>query len=75
MRSRTTDERRIQMRKWLYDIRKEQDLTMLEVATKSEISESYYSMIENGHRSVPVPTAKKIAAVLGFDWTKFYEDK
>lgn len=65
----------IEMRQWLYDIRKEQDLTMLEVATGSDISESYYSMIENGHRSVPVNTAKKIANTLGFKWTKFYEDK
>lgn len=62
------------MRKWLYQLRKEKNFTMLEVAEKSSISESYYSMIENGHRSVPVNTAKKIANTLGFDWTKFYED-
>jgi len=63
------------MRQWLYDIRQRLGLTMLEAATKAEISESYYSMIENGHRNVSVPTAKKIAKALGFHWTKFFEDK
>lgn len=63
------------MRQWLYDMRKGKNLTMLEVATKADISESYYSMIENGHRGVSVETAKKIAKALGFNWTKFYEEK
>lgn len=63
------------MRDWLYEIRKKQNFTMLEVAKKSNISESYYSMIENGHRNVSVLTAKKIALALNFLWTKFYEDK
>ena len=47
---------------------------MAEVAAKSNISESYYSMIESGNRDVPVHTAKKIAKALDFNWTKFYED-
>ena len=62
-------------RKWLYEARKNKNLTMAEVAAKSNISESYYSLIESGNRNVPVKTAKKIAKVLGFDWTKFYEDE
>ncbi len=62
------------MRKWLFEIRKNKNLTMAEVAARSNISESYYSMIESGNRDVPVHTAKKIAKVLGFNWTKFYED-
>lgn len=62
------------MRQWLFEIRQRLGLTMLEAATKSGISESYYSMIENGHRNVSVPTAKKIGKALEFDWTKFYED-
>ncbi len=62
------------MREWLYKARKDKNLTMAEVAARSNISESYYSLIENGNRNVPVHTAKKIAKVLSFDWTKFYED-
>lgn len=62
------------MRKWLYKMRKAKNFTMLEVAEQSGISESYYSLIENGHRSVPVNTAKRIAKTLNFDWSKFYEE-
>jgi len=62
------------MREWLFEIRKRKNLTMAEVAARSNISESYYSLIENGNRNVPVHTAKKIAKVLDFNWTKFYED-
>ena len=61
-------------RKWLYEARKNKGLTMAEVASRSSISESYYSMIESGNRNVPVHTAKKIAKTLDFNWTKFYED-
>ena len=61
-------------RKWLYEARKNKNLTMAEVAARSNISESYYSMIESGNRNVPVHTAKKIAKTLNFNWTKFYED-
>lgn len=36
---------------------------------------SIYFYIENRNRNPSVETAKKIAAVLGFDWTRFYEDE
>jgi DNA-binding XRE family transcriptional regulator len=32
-------------------------------------------MIEGGHRNPSVDVAKKIAAVLGFDWIRFYDDE
>lgn len=48
---------------------------MREVSAKASISESMYSLIENGKRRPSVEAAKRIAAVLGFDWTKFYQDK
>lgn len=38
------------------------------------ISRAGYANIENGKRLPSVPVAKKIAAVLGFDWTRFYEE-
>ena len=61
------------MRAWLKDIRVKKQMTMKTVATDAGISESYYNQIEHGTRGCPVDTAKKIAAVLGFDWIKFFE--
>ena len=63
------------MREWLKEFRENNGLTQLQVAHKSNMSESYYNMIENGERgrNLPADTAKAIASVLGFDWTKFYE--
>lgn len=63
------------MREWLYSLRKDRGFTMLEVAETSSISESYYSLIENGNRDVPVHTAKKIAKTLDFEWTRFFEEE
>ena len=63
------------MRNWLRKIRKEQKLSQHEIADMVGISQTYYSAIEVGTRNVMVPTAKKIAAALGFDWQRFYEDE
>lgn len=57
----------------LRDDRIARDLTMKQVANEAGISESFYCLIESGDRRPSVETAKKIAAVLGFDWTRFYE--
>ena len=64
------------MRKWLADIRISVKKSQQEVADAAGISQSYYAWIETGIRGKPlaVPVAKKIAAVLGFDWTRFYEE-
>ncbi len=56
----------------LMDIRLEKGLTMREVAQQCGIDEFAYCMIEHGKRTPSVKTAKKIAEVLGFDWTKFF---
>lgn len=61
------------MREWLVQLRKHKGFTQLEAAEKAGISRSYYSGIELGTRNVPVKTAKKVAAVLGFEWTLFFE--
>lgn len=58
----------------LREKRLQRNLTMRQVSEASNISESFYSMIENGERRPSVETAKKIASVLGFDWTLFYPD-
>lgn len=64
-------------RDWLISLRKSKSMTQCEVADAAEISNNYYSWIETGERGNPLPvtTAKKIAEVLGFDWTKFYEEE
>lgn len=64
------------MRKWLANIRAAENKSQQEVANAAGISQSYYAGIESGVRGKPlaVPAAKKIAAVLGFDWTRFYDE-
>lgn len=59
--------------KWLKAIRTSARLSTYEVASRAGISQSHYSMIENGQRGIAPKTAKKIALVLGFEWTKFYD--
>lgn len=54
-------------------IRHNQCLTQEAVALKAGISRATYTNIENGIRKPSVNMAKRIAEVLGFDWTKFYE--
>ena len=61
------------IRKWLKDIRAKKNMTQSQVAESCNISTSYYSLIENGERNVPVKTAKKIAKTLRFKWAKFYK--
>lgn len=63
----------INNRDWLKEYRLKAGYTQEKLSQKSGISQNYYSMIETNERDIRVPTAKKIAEVLGFDWTKFYE--
>ena len=60
---------------WLISIRKKFGLSRRAVAQRCFISESYYQKIEYGERSVSVPVAKRIAAVLSFDWQRFFDEK
>ena len=60
--------------KWLHDIRDKREKTQVQVADKSGITERYYQKIEAGYIP-PVPTAKRIAEVLNFDWQWFYIDE
>jgi transcriptional regulator with XRE-family HTH domain len=50
-------------------------MKQIEVAEKVGITQQMYWMIENGERRPSVETAKKIAAVLGFDWVLFFPDE
>lgn len=59
---------------WLKQKRSASGKTQKQIAQASGISTNYYCYIESGKRHPPVETAKKIAEVLGFDWTQFYDD-
>ena len=58
--------------KWLAEARGKR--SQQSVADEAGISQSGYASIETGARRPSVGTAKRIAAVLGFDWTRFFED-
>lgn len=63
------------MGNWLTAIRSKNNITQSECAKRANIAQAYYCQIENGERRPSVETAKAIANVLGFDWTKFYEEE
>lgn len=57
------------------DYRKALNLTQEDMSGRIGISRAAYANIENGKRSPSVSVAKRIAAVLGFDWTRFFDDE
>ncbi|GMQ74325.1 helix-turn-helix transcriptional regulator [Tetragenococcus halophilus] len=63
------------MRSWLITFRKDRDLTQKQVAERSGVQRSYYTMIENDSRTPSVKVAKRIGSALGFDWTIFFEEQ
>lgn len=65
---------RVMKKEWLVRIRKSQGKFGREVAHDAGITTQMYSAIETGERSPSVKVAKRIAAVLGFDWTLFFEE-
>lgn len=62
------------VRQWLKDSRNDRNLTQKEVAELVGIAQPSYHLIESGENTPSVETAKKIAQVLGFDWTAFFPD-
>lgn len=63
------------MRKWMKKNRMTKNLTQKELADLCNIKRTTVTEIENGKSRPSVEVAKSIANVLGFDWTKFYEEK
>ena len=61
------------MRDWLRNKRLEKQLTQAQLAKMVGADATMISKIEVGERRPSVELAKKIAAALGFDWTRFYE--
>lgn len=62
------------MRTWLRSIRELKQMSEKQVAKLAGISQPAYHMIECGQKNPSVPTAQKIARVLGFDWTLFFPE-
>ncbi len=59
---------------WLITYRLNYGLTRSELAKKLRISSPAYIAYELGTRT-PTPTRDKtLGEILGFDWTKFYEE-
>ena len=58
---------------WLEEIRVNKGMSQKAVAEAAKISQPTYCNIEKGKRGISVETARRIASVLGFDWTRFYE--
>lgn len=50
-------------------------MTQKQLAELAGISRTMITEIENGNANPSVDVAKRIAAVLGFEWTRFYEDQ
>jgi transcriptional regulator with XRE-family HTH domain len=61
------------MRSWLIEARIKKGLTQKEVAEKVKISQPSICDIEQGNKNPRPATAKRIAQVLGFDWTRFFD--
>ncbi|WP_298032122.1 helix-turn-helix transcriptional regulator [uncultured Dysosmobacter sp.] len=59
---------------WLEKIRLERGISQKAVADAAGISQPTYCNIEKGKRGVSVETAKRIAAELGFEWTRFFDE-
>ena len=56
---------------WLVELRGQR--SQQKVADEIGIAQSSYASIEVGSRRPSVDMAKRIAAVLGFKWTRFFE--
>ena len=63
------------MRKWLLEARKSKGWTQLEVAEKLNISEAYFSYIENGTRQkkMDISLAAKLSVVFDIPVEKIVE--
>ena len=54
--------------------REEKRLTQQQLAELVGVDRTLISKIESGAATPSITTAKKIAAVLGLNWTRFFED-
>ena len=62
------------MREWLVKVRKEKSRTQKQIADKVGVTRQMIGAIEKGTATPRPSIAKRIAEILDFDWTLFYED-
>ncbi|MDR1761670.1 MAG: helix-turn-helix domain-containing protein [Bacteroidales bacterium] len=63
------------MRLWLRELRGKAGMSQTEIANLVGIDVTSIGKYENGKRRPSIEVAKKIAALLNFDWTLFFADK
>lgn len=61
-------------RDWLIAIREKKGMSQKYVSEQVGVAQPSYCNIEKGKTDPAVSTAKAIACVLGFDWTRFYDE-
>lgn len=59
----------------LKKLRLDAGLTQSELSNKLGCTMQYYNMIENGKKIPSVQLSKKIASILGIDWTIFFNNE
>ena len=63
------------MRNWLRDLRVKSNFTQKDVAERVNLDVTAISKYELGERRPSYETAKRVASLLGFNWTRFFEDE
>ena len=58
----------------MVEARKKLHFTQQDLANRVGVTRQMISVIERGEQRPSPEVAKKIAMVLGFDWTKFFEE-
>lgn len=75
VRNMTHGKETIKLKEWLTKLRLEKDMTQDDVAKNADIPRTTYSSIEQGRRRPSVENAMRIASVLDFEWTLFFENE
>lgn len=63
------------MRDWLKENRKAANMTLQQLADSVGVTLQSISYYESGERTPRPAIAKRIAIILGFNWTLFYKDE
>jgi DNA-binding XRE family transcriptional regulator len=62
-------------RTWLINLRKSRNMTQQDLANAVNLDITTIGKYELGERQPSPKIAKMIAAVLGFDWTRFFDEE
>ncbi len=62
------------MRQWLRSLREQKQLTQAVLAKKVDVDITAIGKYESGARRPSPEVAQKLASVLEFDWTRFFEN-